>query len=214
MFSSSLKGPTSHDQMNMNQNKFRYCTSLAYHPKIHWNAVNNIYLNQNVLGVDLQLCLCFTECNQCCPYPVGPTVGRLWAPQTNRMQSTTWVQRQINSNSLIFVLPTCVVACAAQFWSPQQNLTPRFLEKLAALRHRHKHTQKHTQTQTQKPHTQNHTPTHTHTHRHTQTTARTHSHTHLHTPTDTDTQTDTHPHTKGSGLWRYYTDLDTVSFCW
>src|SRR4029434_8761458 len=101
MFSSSLKGPTSHDQMNMNQNKFRYCTSLAYHPKIHENAGNNIYLNQNVLGVDLQLCLCFTECNQCCPSPVGPTVGRLWASKTNRMQSTTWVQHQINSNSLI-----------------------------------------------------------------------------------------------------------------
>src|SRR4029434_11259229 len=110
MFSSSLKGPTSHDQMNMNQNKFRYCTSLAYHPKIHWNAVNNIYLNQNVLGVDLQLCLCFTECNQCCPFPVGPTVGRLWAPKTNRMQSTTWVQRQINSNSLISEPPN-VCSC-------------------------------------------------------------------------------------------------------
>src|SRR4029434_10952229 len=110
MFSSSLKGPTSHDQMNMNQNKFRYCTSLAYHPKIHWNAVNNIYLNQNVLGVDLQLCLCFTECNQCCPSPVGPTVGRLWAPQTNRMQSTAWVQRQINSNSLISEPPN-VYSC-------------------------------------------------------------------------------------------------------
>src|SRR4029434_685537 len=49
------------------------------------------------------------------------------------MQSTTWVQRQINSNSLIFEPPTCVAACAAKFWSPRQTLTPRFYEKLAAL---------------------------------------------------------------------------------
>src|SRR4029434_9184105 len=117
MFSSSLEGPTSHDQMNMNQNKFRYCTSLAYHPKIQSNAGNNIYLNQNVLGLDLQLCLCFTESNQFCPSPVGPTVGRLSAPQTNRMQSTTWVKLQINSNTLIFEPPTCVAACSAKFWS-------------------------------------------------------------------------------------------------
>src|SRR4029434_1942708 len=133
MFSSSLKGPTSHDQMNMNQNKFRYCTSLAYHTKIHYNAGNNIYLNQNFLGVDLQLCLCFTECNQCCPSPVGRPYQRVWAPQTTRMQGTTWVQRQMNSNSLIFEPPTCVAACATKCWSPRQNLTPRFFEKLAAL---------------------------------------------------------------------------------
>src|SRR4029434_497344 len=82
------------------------------------NAGNNTTLNQNVLGVDLQLCLGFTECNQSCPSPVGRPYQRLWAPQTTRMHGTTWVQRQINSNSLIFEPPTCVAACAATFWSP------------------------------------------------------------------------------------------------
>jgi len=31
---------------------------------------------------------------------------------------TTWVQRHINSNFLIFEPTTCVAACAATFWSP------------------------------------------------------------------------------------------------
>src|SRR4029434_6143109 len=92
---------------------------------------------------DLQLCLGFTECNQSCPCPIGRPYQRLWAPQTTRMQGTTWVQRQINSNSLIFEPPTCVATqphklvaqiSGQNFGHPRQNLTPRFLEKLAALR--------------------------------------------------------------------------------
>src|SRR4029434_6292417 len=59
MFSSSLKGPTSHDQMNMNQNKFRYCTSLAYHPtitstltKMSWGwTFSYVLASQNVTSV-------------------------------------------------------------------------------------------------------------------------------------------------------------------
>ena len=34
--------------------------SLADHQKIHYNEGNHIYLIQNFLGMDLQLCLCFT----------------------------------------------------------------------------------------------------------------------------------------------------------
>src|SRR4029434_2160502 len=75
---------------------------------------------------DLQLCLGFTECNQSCPCPIGRPYQRLWAPQTTRMQGTTWVQRQINSNSLIFEPPTCVATqphkLVAQISG--QNLSP------------------------------------------------------------------------------------------
>ena len=59
-----------------------------------------------------------SECNQCCPSPVCRPYQWLWALQTTRMQGTTWVQRQINSNSLIFESPMCVAACKTKFWSP------------------------------------------------------------------------------------------------
>src|SRR4029434_1726098 len=84
----------------------------------------------------MQLCLGFTECNQSCPSPVGRPYQRLWAPQTTTMQGTTWLQRKINSTSLIFEPLTCVATqgiSGQNFGHPRQNLTPRFLEKLAAL---------------------------------------------------------------------------------
>src|SRR4029434_2734308 len=61
-----------------------------------------------------------------------PPHQRLWAPQTTRMQGTTWVQCQINSNSLIFEPPTCVAACAAKFWSPASKSHSKVFGKVGS----------------------------------------------------------------------------------
>lgn len=131
MMNQALLGQVAKNQMNMNPNKFRYSTSLAYHPIIHQNAGDNIHLTQHVLWVDLQRCLSFSGCNQWYPSPVGRPYRRLLAAQTTRLQGTTWIQRQINSNCLIFEPLTYAAACAITFWSVP---TKRFFEKLAASR--------------------------------------------------------------------------------